>query len=176
MDSMDIAIEIGVQDAIYTKYLASHFKNVIGIDPYHHYPSEYYHDGSNLNQETLDYNYNKVSSELERDYKNISLIRDESLKCIDRFEDNSIDFIYLDGNHMYHYVIQELEAWWPKIKEGGVFGGHDYGNYKDEFTTIEVEKAVKEWASKLNILDNIIACHHHNGCGSWFIKKQKDII
>jgi predicted O-methyltransferase YrrM len=40
--------------------------------------------------------------------------------------DNSIDLIYIDGNHSYSAVKEDLEIWFPKIKSGGYITGHDF--------------------------------------------------
>jgi len=72
--------------------------------------------------------------QLYRDYiRNIEPVKDvikshrmPSLDAVNLFEDESIDFIFLDGDHSYEYVKQELHAWYPKVKPGGVIAGHDY--------------------------------------------------
>jgi len=53
------------------------------------------------------------------------IVGDSVIKASE-FSDNSLDFIYIDGNHLYHAVKKDLEAWYPKIKTGGLFSGHDY--------------------------------------------------
>ncbi len=40
--------------------------------------------------------------------------------------DNSLDYVYIDARHDYCGVKEDLEAWWPKLRKGGVFAGHDY--------------------------------------------------
>ena len=42
------------------------------------------------------------------------------------FEDNSIAFLYIDTTHEYEHVIKEIDAWYPKVKLGGIIAGHDY--------------------------------------------------
>jgi hypothetical protein len=42
------------------------------------------------------------------------------------FCDNLFDFVYIDGNHAYEFAKEDLDLWWPKVKYGGYFGGHDY--------------------------------------------------
>ena len=44
------------------------------------------------------------------------------------FADASVDFVYLDGDHGGAAVRRNLEAWFPKIRSGGVLAGHDYLN------------------------------------------------
>ena len=42
------------------------------------------------------------------------------------YENNSLDFIYIDANHLYDYVIKDLVVWFPKLKVGRAIAGHDY--------------------------------------------------
>jgi len=54
------------------------------------------------------------------------MIRALSNQVLDLFEDESLDFIYIDGNHTYNSVKEDMELWFPKLKKGGLFAGHDY--------------------------------------------------
>lgn len=40
----------------------------------------------------------------------------------------SLDFVYIDANHHYEYALQDIKLWVPKVKQGGIVGGHDYHN------------------------------------------------
>lgn len=42
------------------------------------------------------------------------------------FADESLDFVFIDAGHTYEDVYRDLRAWYPKVKPGGVFAGHDY--------------------------------------------------
>lgn len=54
-----------------------------------------------------------------------------SLAAVSDFEDDYFDWIYLDTTHAYELTAQELRAYAPKIKQGGLMCGHDYsmGNW-----------------------------------------------
>lgn len=56
------------------------------------------------------------------------MIRATSEVASNIFSDNSLDFIYIDANHAYDFVVKDIELWFPKLKKGGVFAGHDYIN------------------------------------------------
>lgn len=65
--------------------------------------------------------------------KNIATIKDYvepiqsiSWEAANKFNNNSIDFCYVDAGHSYQCVINDINAWWPKIKPGSYFGGDDY--------------------------------------------------
>jgi predicted O-methyltransferase YrrM len=49
-----------------------------------------------------------------------------SIEYVKLVKDQSIDFIYIDGNHQYSSVKEDILAWLPKIKNGGIISGHDY--------------------------------------------------
>jgi len=54
------------------------------------------------------------------------MIRAESKVAADMFEDNSLDFVYIDANHAYDYVVEDIALWYPKVKNNGFLLGHDY--------------------------------------------------
>jgi precorrin-6B methylase 2 len=49
-----------------------------------------------------------------------------SIEAANMFKDNSVDFLFLDGDHRYNEVKKDIIAWLPKIKIGGIFSGHDF--------------------------------------------------
>lgn len=49
-----------------------------------------------------------------------------SLEASKKFKDNSVDFVFLDAAHDYQNAKQDILAWWPKVKVGGILAGHDY--------------------------------------------------
>jgi len=40
-------------------------------------------------------------------------------------EDHSLDFAFIDADHMEAPVRKDIEAWRPKVKQGGMLLGHD---------------------------------------------------
>ena len=71
------------------------------------------------------------------------LYRKTSDEAVDNFIDDSYDFIFIDGLHEYDQLKKDCANYFPKIKKGGVFAGHDY-------TAISgVKKAVDEFAKEV---------------------------
>ena len=68
-------------------------------------------------------------------------IRSDSASAASKFEDESVDFVWVDAGHEYEEVKADIEAWMPKLKRGGVMGGDDY-------PFDGVSKAVKELLPK----------------------------
>ncbi len=83
----------------------------------------------------------------------VNAIQAISWEAASYYEDNSLDFVFLDADHSYDSVKKDLEAWWPKVKLGGIFAGHDYTELG-----YGVKKAVDEFFNimriKINILKN----------------------
>lgn len=57
--------------------------------------------------------------------KRTEFMRMSSVDAAARVADESMDFVYIDGNHEYSAVVLDLTTWWPKLKDGGVLAGHD---------------------------------------------------
>lgn len=56
----------------------------------------------------------------------INPIRASSLEAVKTYKDLSLDFVFIDAAHDYENVIQDIRAWYPKVKKGGILAGHDY--------------------------------------------------
>jgi len=50
---------------------------------------------------------------------------DSNLAC-DKFQDASLDFIFIDTYMDYDQALNDLNVWIPKVKEGGIVAGHDW--------------------------------------------------
>ena len=58
--------------------------------------------------------------------KYVQYFKGDSKKLVENYADNSIDFLFIDGDHSPDGFRKDLELWYPKIKNGCVFAGHDY--------------------------------------------------
>jgi len=56
----------------------------------------------------------------------ITPIEKDSIEASKLFSDNEIDFVFVDANHSYEAVIEDLKHWYPKLKPGGIIAGHDF--------------------------------------------------
>ena len=89
-------------------------------------------------------NWSEVKKEFKlnlRHFKNIIIHhKDFSHNVDDKFEDGTYDFVYIDADHSYESVKKDIELYLPKLKKGGIIGGHDYCPY----SWPDVIKAVDE--------------------------------
>ena len=57
------------------------------------------------------------------------------------YDDNSLDFVWIDGDHDTDIVYNDLINFWPKLKKDGVIGGDDI--FYDEVSS-DIDKFKKE--------------------------------
>ena len=74
-----------------------------------------------------------------------TVLRMPSVQAATRVPDGSQDFVFIDGEHTYEAVCEDIAAWKPKVRPGGLLCGHDYANYQFPFG-YTVEQAVHEAA------------------------------
>jgi len=51
----------------------------------------------------------------------------DSAESASTFDDESVDFVFIDAAHDFESVSRDIRAWYPKVKPGGVIAGHDIG-------------------------------------------------
>lgn len=78
-------------------------------------------------------------SPFENYYTDLRLPSVETSKL---FDDDSIDFIFIDASHEYEDVKNDIIHWLPKVKKNGILSGHDY--WADSDSWPGVKKAVNE--------------------------------
>lgn len=78
-------------------------------------------------------------------------LRMTSIEASKRFEDNSLDVVFIDASHRYGDVLNDIKHWYPKVKSnGGKIAGHDYvaGNTVSEHGVV---KAVHKFFQGKNL-------------------------
>lgn len=115
-------VEIGSLAGFSTRIFANSFEKVISIDPYI------------AGYDPHDANATDVRLSLARDLFLIRFIDDTKVTQINKtsedaageFEDNSLDFVYIDGDHTYESVKKDIQLWAPKVRKNSYIGGDDY--------------------------------------------------
>lgn len=80
------------------------------------------------------------------------VLRAFSVDAAARFEDRSLDFVYVDSNHRYECVVADLAAWVPKVRSGGIVAGHDFRHIKGKAGAVfGVVEAVTGWVKAYDI-------------------------
>lgn len=111
-------------------------------------------------QDSLDWSYQRARKRLAP--YNCSLMRMPSLEGMDHFAEGSVDFVYIDGNHDFPNVVQDIHGWLPKVRVGGILAGHDYRRCINQHN-MHVYEAVNGYTASYHI-------------EPWFVLGRKDRI
>ena len=117
-------VEVGVFKGEFSKEILSKWEGTLYmVDPWRPLGDEY-KDASNHKDHLTA--YQDTMEAIQGFEDRAIMIRSLSEQAVDLFEDGSLDFVYLDGNHAYDFIKQDIELWYPKVKKGGIVAGHDY--------------------------------------------------
>jgi hypothetical protein len=142
-----IGAEVGVCDGRYSEMLCKSIPNLklLCVDAWRAYPDNS-QDGT---QEQLD-RCLRITVDRLKAY-DVQIIKKWSLDAVREVRDESLDFVYIDCNHKFDYVMEDIIAWGRKVKRGGIISGHDYWNIKDFGVVSAVDTYVKVHGYKLNV-------------------------
>lgn len=157
-------IEIGTRYGESAEIILKNFNinNYSVIDPYESY-EDYKIDGfNNIIKNNEDKIFYETKNKLESINTNVKFYRTYSnnISTVNNFENNSVDLIFIDANHTYQYVMEDLENYYPKLKHDGILCGDDFfmrndindnlktlnGDYKENM----VYEAVIDFCKKYN--------------------------
>lgn len=137
-------IEIGTCRAESTYYFLDKCPNIdllTTIDPYKGYQDW----NGEITQETVERFMAVAKKNLKKFGKRVVMLREESVNAADKFEDESVDFIFVDGDHSYDATLSDCMRYYPKLKKGGIFCGHDYQTLED------VKRSIDDFRTKYKI-------------------------
>lgn len=89
-------------------------------------PQENYVDLANAAQDVQDTRMNEALANTELWKEKIRICRNFTTVCAKRYPDEFFDTLYIDARHDRLGVLEDLEAWWPKVKTDGLVCGHDF--------------------------------------------------
>lgn len=158
-------VELGVAFGGHSEALfeRANVEKLYGVDPYRHIRG--YKDPMNLPQEEFDELHAFVLDRFERFGDRYEHVRSTSEEAVAHIPGN-LDFVYIDADHSYEGVAKDLGLWFPKVRTGGVIGGHDYGH--PNFPG--VKRAIDEFFSGKGLLI------HEEGEGVWWTVKEKRCV
>jgi predicted O-methyltransferase YrrM len=83
------------------------------------------------------------------------VIQDTSFNAAEWIADWSLDFVFIDAVHTYEFIKRDLELYYPKVKPGGLFSGHDYCSQQNRTKLFGVKRAVNEFAELNEVAVNV---------------------
>lgn len=155
----DLGVEVGVRDGIYSEILMKSIPNLTlyGIDPYE--PHKGYRD--HVRKSTFQAFEQEAHSKLDK-YDKYVFVRDYSAGAVKNCPDNSLDFVYIDGDHSFHSATFDITEWSKKVKPGGIISGDDYVNHRGR-AQIHVYQVVNAYTDAW-------------GVKPWFVVGARDIV
>jgi hypothetical protein len=116
-----IGAEIGVYKGEFTEKFCKVGLRMYAIDPWLGYSGS---GRSEEKQDKQDLQYNETVKRLEP--YDCMVFRLTSMEAVNYFKDNFFDFVYIDGNHAFPYIAEDVYEWTKKVRPGGIVSGHDY--------------------------------------------------
>lgn len=117
---MNLAVEIGTFAGENAVIMSEYFKKVYTIDPYK--------NGYDQNDLASSIDFNEVEKAFKIrmiNINNVIHIKKTGEEALNDFENESLDFIYIDGNHQEDAVKKDINLWRSKVKKNGIIAGHD---------------------------------------------------
>ena len=142
-----VGAEIGVERGLYSEVLCKVIPglHLYAVDWWHAYKG--YRD--HVSQEQLEEIYQDARKRLSP--YDVEILRMSSEFAKDEIEDDSLDFVYIDGNHELPWIMSDIIWWSRKVHKGGIVAGHDY-YVSDRFDSkCHVVPAVKCYADAYRI-------------------------
>ena len=156
-----IGVEVGVAFGGHAEAILTYsdVRKLYGVDSYQHVAG--YRDPMNLPQAQFDALHERTKKRLSPFGDRFELIRARSSDAAGIIRE-ALDFVYLDADHTYEGVRGDLCAWYPKVREGGLIGGHDYGHPNFQGVKQAVDEFFRrfKWGVRLE------------GEGVWWVEKQ----
>lgn len=156
-------VEIGVRGGDYSKILCENNPQLrlYGVDPY--IPHQGYND---IRREKTFNRYKQNAQDILYPYLingQYEFIEMFSLDAVKRFKDESLDFVYIDGDHCFESVVLDIAYWSKKVKKGGIISGDDYFKHRNGKSHIHVYQAVRGYTDAWKIKP-------------WFVLGSKAIV
>lgn len=146
-----IMCEIGSYGGVSSELFANYVKELHCVDVW----KEYGVGGLEQNKLTsAEERFDKLLTK----YDNIKKVKMNSESGSKLYPDEYFDLVYIDADHSYESVINDIRYWLPKVKNGGILSGHDF--------YLDVEPAVRQWFPDPSLITTF-------SDSSWAIKKEK---
>lgn len=184
--NIEYACEVGVAWGEYSwQILASipSIKKLYLVDLWKHQEKNYV-DYSNVSDDHFKWWFNKAKEYVSKWSDKVEFLIGYSNEMCNKIPDNSLDWVYIDARHDYLGCKEDIESYWPKLKNNGIMSGHDYlesyevtGSeadwsicYDGSINTGAVKGAVDEFARNNNL--QVLVSYKEDNWHTWSIIKQ----
>ena len=130
------------------------------VDPWAYQPEfsgSWYGGSVAKNQEDMDAIHDAVASRFSA-CDSVVLVRKKTEDLSDQIADDTLDWVYVDGNHEYEFVLNDLRIFNRKVKSGGLICGDDYGRGKGAPITRAVSTFLEEGSCEMRWIRKFQFC------------------
>ena len=127
-ENMKVGAEIGVLGGNFAAHLLRDWhgcERYLMVDPWLHMGMTE-HTFDRFQNEDLMNRALDAARQVNNSNAEIEVCRNFSTACAPLYPDGSFDFVYVDARHDYASAMEDIRAWWPKVRRGGILAGHDY--------------------------------------------------
>jgi len=114
-------------------------------------------------QKRLDEQYENAKERLAP--YNCELVKSFSRDAVKNFEDDSLDFVFIDANHSFEYVIEDIALWSKKVRSGGMISGHDFWNSAEGYGSAKLD--INLFTKNLTPIEKIKVCQVKDAVSAW---------
>jgi predicted O-methyltransferase YrrM len=94
------------------------------VDPWRHLDA--WNKPANLEDAAFEGYYTEALEKTAAHEKRRVVLRGRTTDMVDEVPDESLDFVYIDGDHTLRGVTIDLVSWHEKVRHGGWIGGDDF--------------------------------------------------
>jgi hypothetical protein len=100
---------------------------------------------------------------------------EHSIEAVGKAVNNTLSFVYIDGNHEKKFVFDDLLHWWVKIKPGGYMFGHDFITPGEVGCSVGIQEAIDDFVEyrRRRYGDCLGVCPIPEGSLPWSFAIQK---
>jgi len=163
-------VEVGVWQGKFSEQILSEsaLTELYSIDPWREFGRNEYVDISNVAQQAQDKNYQITQERLSPFKERSKVLRKTSAEAVKLFADNELDFVYIDAQHSYVECKNDIEMWWPKVKNHGILAGHDYLNGIFPEGHFGVKQAVDKFVQENNLKLHVT----QENWPTWYVRRR----
>jgi hypothetical protein len=162
--------EIGVFNGDFSEILCKNLPGttIYSIDPWTVYPVY-----NNFRKQRHHNQHYAVATEKLSKYPNSKILRKKSMDALADFEDGSLDFVFIDADHRFQSVTNDIAEWGRKVKIGGIVSGHDFCEGRRGADYVGVKHVIEAWTRCYRIHPWFVLNSH--GQMSWMWIKTREL-
>jgi len=137
-------VEVGVNEGYNAEAMLLHNKDI-------HLTLVDFYDVYDKRQDPVEAEemYKQMCKRVQPFKDRVNIIRKESHHAAKLFDNESLDYVYIDANHSKDAVRLDIVSWFPKVKLGGMISGHDQNqvveHIRDLLSSIVTERLGLDW-------------------------------